>query len=160
MDPITQRPQEVRKFEPFSTEDEIKILERRLQLLREGLQPRKGSEEEATTTETKESEEKMESGVGEVPGGAPPPPPQPASPMPMQVSDHYHNTKVGELKTYESDKQLKALVEIAFERSVADAVDIARRLDDAHLLDEFHDVLQDDERVRSTLIESGKLKEI
>ena len=95
-----------------------------------------------------------------MPGGAPHPPTQAASPPAVQFDQHFHDTKVGELKTYESDKQLKALVEIAFERSVADAVDIARRLDDARLLDEFHDTLQDDQRVRGALIESGKLKEM
>src|SRR3989338_2836765 len=156
MDSVSQKPQEAQKPQPFSTEDEIKILERRLQLLREGLQPLKGNGE-VTSIESQETVEPIENGVGEVPSGAPPPPAQPVPPPPVQLDQHYHDTKVGELKTYESDKQLKALVEIAFERSVADAVDIARRLDDAHLLDDFHDTLQDDQRVRGALIESGKL---
>ncbi|MDP3963258.1 MAG: hypothetical protein Q8Q39_02055 [bacterium] len=142
----------------FSSADEIKILEQRLQLLRdsaktkEGITAGPGYEEET-------GQEAAELGVGEAPGSfAPPAPPAPQA---TQAHDeHFHETKIQELKTYEADKQLKALVEIAFERSVYDAVDIARRLDDAYLLDEFHDTLADDEKLHKRLVETGKLEEV
>ena len=143
----------------FSDEDEIKILERRLQLLREGLNPI-GGNADVLTSEAREAEEAPEGfSRGETPGSAPPPLP-PVLPVQPTADTSFHETKIEELKNYESDKQLKALVEIAFERSLQDAVDIAKRLDNAYLLDELHDVLMDDEQLHKRLIESGKLEEL
>lgn len=154
MTELSQKPAEAGAKTSFGTEEEIKILERRLQLLREGLKPLK--DEDAAQKESHEGHEILEgASQGETPAAPPPP-----SPPQLPQEQHYHDAKVSELKSYESDKQLKALVEIAFERSVQDAVDIARRLDDAHLLDAFHDTLIDDEKLHKELVESGKLKEI
>lgn len=156
MDESAKKPQESNRTDAFSNDDEIKVLERRLQLLREGLKP---AGREVSAAEDKQEKEFTETESGEGPGSSPPTPPQP--PMAAPAYDrHFHETKVSELKTYESDRQVKALVEIAFERGVFDAVEIARRLDDAYLLDAFHDLLEDDEKLHKELIEQGKLKEI
>ena len=138
--------------DPFTNEEEIHILEQRLQLLREGRA--QSSPETAKVPESHEQEKR-----GEFPTAVPLPPT--VTPTPLAGDDqHFHDAKVGELKTYESDKQIKALVEIALERSLADAVNIARRLDDAYLLDALHDVLIDDEKLHQHLVVSGKLKEV
>ncbi|MDO8558115.1 MAG: hypothetical protein Q7S09_02920 [bacterium] len=153
MDAVNGKPQEQ---QPFADEEEIKILEKRLQLLREGLRP-PGSAE--SVKEAKEAGEILEgSSQGKGPGGVPPPPT--AIPAPSSMDVHFHDVKAEELKGYETDRQLKALVEVALERSLGDAVDIARRLDDAYLLDAFHDVLCDDTELNRQLVERGKLKEL
>lgn len=53
--------------------------------------------------------------------------------------------------------QIKALVEIAFDKGVPQAVELAKSLD-AYNLDEFHDTLVDE--LREQLIKEGKIKEI
>ncbi len=157
MDTSNGKPKEVQERSSFADEDEIKILERRLQLLREGLQPI-GGNADVLKKEAREQKEAFEaSGQGEGPGGAPPP--QSVVPALPPADVRFHDVKVQELKGYESDKQLKALVEVALERSLQDAVDIARRLDNAYLLDELHDTLMDDEALHKQLIERGKLEE-
>jgi len=61
------------------------------------------------------------------------------------------------LKRYEKTQQLKGLIDIAFQKGVSYAVDVAREMDNPFLLDELHDVLVDE--LRKELIDRGKLEE-
>src|SRR3989338_9560937 len=87
----------------FSNEDEIKILERRLNLLRQE------ANKDVVSSPVQESEPEKEMVerpyTDEAPHSAPPLPP---APQLLRTDDgHFHATKVNELKTYESDKHLK-----------------------------------------------------
>ena len=53
---------------------------------------------------------------------------------------------------------MKLLTDLAFEKGVIHATEIAKGLDDPYILDEFHDTL--DDRLYKYLIEQGKLKQI
>lgn len=56
------------------------------------------------------------------------------------------------------EKQIKLLTDLAFEKGVVHAIEVAKRLDNPYLLDEFHDALVDE--LYNKLIETGKLKAI
>lgn len=62
------------------------------------------------------------------------------------------------LRAYEKNQQLKALVDLAFAKGVAYAADVARRLDSPYLMDEFHDTLVD--KLHKELVQRGKLEEV
>jgi hypothetical protein len=64
----------------------------------------------------------------------------------------------GQIRPLEKNQQLKALVDLAFTKGVAHAVEVVRDLDNPYLIDEFHDTLVDE--FRKALIERGKLEEI
>lgn len=66
--------------------------------------------------------------------------------------------KARELKRYEKTQQLKGLIDLAFQKGIAYAVDVARGMDNPFLLDELHDVLIDE--LKKELIERGKLEEV
>ncbi|MFH1385486.1 MAG: hypothetical protein ABIG65_00340 [Patescibacteria group bacterium] len=63
-----------------------------------------------------------------------------------------------EFKGLEKNQQLKNLVDLAFQKGITYAADVARELDSAYLLDEFHDTLVD--KLHKELVEKGKLEEI
>ena len=135
--------------EELSRADEIRVLEERLQRLREEhKEPQREQKEKGETPEV--------SAIREVPSGTPPPAGVPLS-APSGSDEHLHDVKAADLKGYEPPKQLKALVEIAFEQGLKEAVEIAKRLDNAYLLDAFHDTLIDE--LRKKLVEEGKLRE-
>lgn len=62
--------------------------------------------------------------------------------------------------TTEQEKQhtpeVEALVQIAFEKGIAAAIEVTRAKNDPHLLDDFHDALID--RFYQKLVEAGKIK--
>ncbi len=62
------------------------------------------------------------------------------------------------IKGFEKNQQLKALVDLAFEKGVYYATEVVKNLDNPYLLDEFHDVLVDE--LHKKLVERGKLEEI
>lgn len=62
------------------------------------------------------------------------------------------------IKRLSKPRQLKILVEVAFNKGVYQAINLARDLDNPYLLDEFHDALIDE--LRQKLIEAGKLKKL
>ena len=62
------------------------------------------------------------------------------------------------LRGFEKNQQLKALVDLAFEKGVYYATEVVKNLDNPYLLDEFHDVLVDE--LHKKLVERGKLEEI
>lgn len=53
------------------------------------------------------------------------------------------------------DKEIEALVQIAFGKGIAAAIEAAKAKNNPHLLDEFHDALID--RFYQKLIEEGKI---
>jgi len=66
--------------------------------------------------------------------------------------------KASELKRYEKTQQLKGLIDLAFQKGISYAVDVAREMDNPFLLDELHDVLVDE--LKKELVERGQLEEI
>jgi len=58
----------------------------------------------------------------------------------------------------EKNQQLKNLVDLAFQKGIFYATDVARDLDNPYLMDEFHDTLID--RLHKELVKRGKLEEI
>ena len=66
--------------------------------------------------------------------------------------------KVQQIKAQPKERQIQLLIEMAFEKGVFEAVEVARRLDSPYLLDEFHDALIDE--LYNKLVQEGKLKQI
>ena len=63
--------------------------------------------------------------------------------------------KIEEIKKLSQQEQIKALCDLAFEKDIDFAAETAKGLNDAYVLDEFHDKLD-----KLNLIKKGKLKEI
>ncbi|MBD3282626.1 MAG: hypothetical protein GF387_03425 [Candidatus Portnoybacteria bacterium] len=82
---------------------------------------------------------------------------QDAQPVPQSQQKDTKN-KAKQIKTEPQERQVYLLTEIAFERGISHAIDVAKRLDNPYLLDEFHDALVDE--FCAKLIAEGKLKEI
>ena len=85
----------------------------------------------------------------EVPISAPPA----ATPMPPPAAA----PKKDDLKNLTEDRQMKILIDLAFQQGIDKAVNAAKATGDAYLIDKFHDTLVDE--LRQQLIERGKLKE-
>ena len=66
--------------------------------------------------------------------------------------------EVGQFKRLEKNQQLKNLVDLAFQKGVVYAADVARDLESPYLMDEFHDALVGE--LHKELVEKGKLEEI
>ncbi|HRY52624.1 MAG TPA: hypothetical protein P5089_02095 [Candidatus Portnoybacteria bacterium] len=67
-------------------------------------------------------------------------------------------TAADEYKGLEKNQQLKSLVDLAFQKGINYAADVAKEMDSAYLMDEFHDTLVD--KLHKELVEKGKLEEI
>ena len=63
-----------------------------------------------------------------------------------------------DFKGLAKNQQLKNLVDLAFQKGITYATDVAREMDSAYLMDEFHDTLID--QLHKELVERGKLEEI
>ena len=63
---------------------------------------------------------------------------------------------VQQVQTQPKERQIKLLTDLAFEKGVAHAVEVVKKMDNPYLLDEFHDALVDE--LYKKLIETGKLK--
>lgn len=66
--------------------------------------------------------------------------------------------KAQQIKGQSKERQIQLLTEMAFEKGVIEAVEVAKHLDNPYLLDEFHDALVDE--LYNKLVEQGKLKAI
>lgn len=66
--------------------------------------------------------------------------------------------EVKQFKRLEKNQQLKNLVDLAFQKGVVYAADVARDLESPYLMDEFHDALVGE--LHKELVEKGKLEEI
>jgi len=62
------------------------------------------------------------------------------------------------LKDEPKERQVELLIQMAFDKGVVEAVEIAKNLNNPHLLDEFHDTLVDN--LYNKLVEQGKLKQV
>lgn len=79
----------------------------------------------------------------------------PATPLPTQKAVA---KKAKELKGEKKERQIQLLTDLAFEKGVSHATEVAKKLDDPFILDEFHDTLVDE--LHNYLVEQGKLKQI
>ena len=77
------------------------------------------------------------------------PPPSSSAPVKNQASD---------LQKLDRNNQVKQLCEIAFTQGLDNAIEIAKKLDNAYVLDELHDSLVD--KLYKRLVEENKLKQI
>lgn len=66
--------------------------------------------------------------------------------------------KAKELKTEKKERQIQLLTDLAFEKGVVHATEVAKKLEDPYILDEFHDTLVDE--LYNYLVEQGKLKQV
>jgi len=62
------------------------------------------------------------------------------------------------LKDEPKERQIELLTQMAFDKGVVEAVEVAKNLDNSYLLDEFHDALVD--KLYNKLVEQGKLKQV
>jgi len=94
--------------------------------------------------------------------GAEKPAPSAAAPAPAQPASVAAFTpskpETQSFKGLEKNQQLKNLVDLAFQKGIFYAADVAREMDSAYLMDEFHDTLVD--QLHKELVEKGKLEEI
>jgi hypothetical protein len=63
-----------------------------------------------------------------------------------------------QIKAQPKEKQIQLLTDLVFEKGISHAVEVARRLQNPYLLDEFHDALVGE--LYSKLVEAGKLKQL
>lgn len=77
---------------------------------------------------------------------------------PVAASQAHVIKKAKELKAEPKERQIKLLTDLAFEKGVIHATEIAKQLDSPFILDEFHDTLVDE--LYNYLVEKGKLKQI
>lgn len=61
-----------------------------------------------------------------------------------------------EIKKFEPDQQVGALISLVFEKGLTEAISVARALENPAILDEFHDTLVD--HYYKELVEQGLLK--
>lgn len=66
--------------------------------------------------------------------------------------------KVQQIRKQSKERQIQLLIELAFEKGIIQAVEVAKQLDNPYLLDEFHDALVD--QLYNKLVEMGKLKSL
>lgn len=62
-----------------------------------------------------------------------------------------------DIKDIEESQQVKALIDLAFNKGVMQATEVARHLDNPHLVDDFHRTLI---KLYNELVDKGKLEEI
>ncbi len=60
-----------------------------------------------------------------------------------KTEDKSTKQKITDIKEMERPRQIEALTDLALEKGVHYAVDIAKKIDNAYVLDEFHDTLVD-----------------
>jgi hypothetical protein len=71
---------------------------------------------------------------------------------------HTASANISEIKSQPKERQVQYLVDLALEKGIAEAVHVARSLDNSYLVDELHDAIAD--RLYSRLVEEGKLKKV
>ncbi|MBU1292197.1 hypothetical protein KKH07_01795 [Patescibacteria group bacterium] len=82
----------------------------------------------------------------------PTPAPVVATPPTNQVQEPVQQTDDKGVKN-----QIKVLSDIAFEKGLDKAIEEAKKLNNPHILDEFHDILVDE--LYKKLVEAGKLEQ-
>jgi Fic family protein len=81
-----------------------------------------------------------------------------AAVTPAPTSQAQTIKKIKEIAGEPKERQVQLLVNLALEKGIVQAVEVARGLNNPYLLDELHDVLVDE--YYSKLVERGKLKRI
>ncbi|PIQ92328.1 MAG: hypothetical protein COV69_02900 [Parcubacteria group bacterium CG11_big_fil_rev_8_21_14_0_20_39_14] len=109
----------------------------------------------AQKREEMEKVKRLEGAVEEI-GKAPPAPSAPVIPREEELTEE-EKLSVKKIKMLSKERQLEILNEIALWRGLASAVKIAKALNNAYILDEFHDTLID--KLYKELVERGKIKE-
>lgn len=135
--------------ESKETKSEIKpSLEKEVLELERKLAEKRAEIEKERKIEAEPAKEKIEP-IEEVPPTIVPPV---AVPPTAQVQQ-----QVKELKNLDRQNQVKTLCDLAFEKNLNFAIEVARSLDNAYVLDEFHDTLVD--KLYQELIKRRKLEE-
>lgn len=135
-----ERKSEIKSFlEREVLELEKKLTEKRKELERKI--ERKPAKEEI---EIKEVEELEEISLPAIPS---------ITPTQQQIQE-----QVKQIKNLDRQNQVKVLCDLAFQKNLNLAIEVARSLDNAYVLDEFHDTLVD--KLYQELIKRGKLEEI
>lgn len=75
----------------------------------------------------------------------------PATAAPLATRD-----EADEIKKFPPSQQIGALVSLVFEKSLSEAIQVAKNLDNPAILDEFHDILAD--RYYKILVEKKIIK--
>jgi hypothetical protein len=110
-----------------------------------------------TAFEAKEALDKIREAPPEAPAQeAPRPSSVPSAPAAAPTSPA--PPKKEELKDLNEDRQMKILVDLAFQQGIDKAVQAAKATGQAYLIDKLHDTLVDE--LHQQLIEKGKLKEV
>jgi len=65
--------------------------------------------------------------------------------------------EIKKIKALDEKRQVKVLCDLAFQKGLDQAIKTARSLDNAYVLDEFHDTLIDE--LREQLVKKGRLAE-
>ncbi len=159
---LNQQEKEEGKREKLSPQEEIAELERKLaekkrELAKARTEAREIIEDEFKKTREVEPSIEKEKGAEvplserkEVPSQKVSPIPSPST---VQISD-----EVKRIKTLEKTHQVKVLTDLAFEKGIIYAIKVARGLNNAYILDEFHDKLVD--QLYEQLVKKRRLKEI
>ena len=66
--------------------------------------------------------------------------------------------KTQQIKIQPKERQVQLLVNLAFDKGLSHAIEVAKRLENPYLLDEFHDTLVDE--LYNKLVQEGKLKQL
>ena len=66
--------------------------------------------------------------------------------------------KASQIKKRPKERQIELLTDLTFEKGIIHAIEVAKKLDDPYILDEFHDTLVD--KLYNYLIEQKKLKQV
>lgn len=140
-------PIQPRKFReiPKDTENEIAELERRLAEKRQELIRKKEVEKHDKELIKEVLKEKIEK-------------PAPSKVTPATPPLKVVIKKAKKLKTEKKERQIQLLTDLAFEKGVIHATEVAKKLEDPYILDEFHDTLVDE--LYNYLVEQGKLKQV
>ncbi len=96
-------------------------------------------------------EEVMEKEAAPAPTSAPTSAPTPSVPS-IQAQK-----QITQLKDLDRPSQVKALCDLAFQKGLSFAIEVAKTLDNAYVLDEFHDTLVSE--LYNELVEKGELKQ-
>ena len=137
----TPRPESVEKIEKkLPVEEEILDLEKKL-------------------TEKKKELEKVKKLEGAVEKAEEKPAFQPAPHAPFAEEELTKEEKLSldQIKFLGKEEQLNVLIKTALEKGLQKSIKIARALNNAYVLDKFHDTLVD--QLYKELLEKGKLKE-
>ena len=135
---------------PQNVEQEIAVLEQALAEKRAALERAKAEGTIEVVPHEKEIlREAVREKISATPGIATPRPPPPSS-QPTVVPPSY--------LTDELKPKVEELVKIALEKSIEEAIKLAKAAENAALLDAFHDIMVDE--LYSHLVSRGKLKEV